>query len=119
LAVSVAVVDGAGRTKLVERMDGAGWFSPEIALAKAVGAAAFRADGETLMERFNGKELFANSLSSLSGGKIVLGQGGCVIRSGGLVIGAVGVSGAKSEEDADCARAGIAALESVARDPQA
>ena len=108
LSVSVAVVDAAGHIKSIVRMDGAGWFSPEIALGKARAAAAFRADTEDVLDRLREKEVFANSLAPLSGGKVVLGEGGCIIRTEDAVIGAIGVSGARSEQDAVCARAGIA-----------
>lgn len=112
LHISVAVVDPAGHTKLLSRMDGGGWLSPEIALAKAVTAAAFRRDTVELVERLRGKEMFAGGLTPLTNGKIIVAEGGCVVRDGGDVIGAVGVSGARSDEDALCAAAGIAALES-------
>lgn len=110
LRVSVAVVDHAGHVKQLVRMDGAGWFSSEIALGKAVTAAAFRRDTAELVDRFRDKAVFATALTPLSQGRIIVGEGGCVVRDGDDVVGAVGVSGARSDEDADCAAAGIAAL---------
>jgi uncharacterized protein GlcG (DUF336 family) len=103
-------VDPSGRVKHLSRMDGAGWFSPEIAMGKAVASAAFRADTADLVRRFQGKDVFTNSLSPLSGGRMVIGQGGCIIRDANGILGAIGVSGATSEQDEICARAGIASL---------
>jgi uncharacterized protein GlcG (DUF336 family) len=110
IAISVAVVDPAGHVRLIARMDGAGWFSPEIALGKAVAAAAFRADTNELNSRFDGKEVFATSLTPLSGGRLIVAEGGCVVRDEHGVLGAVGVSGATSSHDVACARAGIESL---------
>jgi uncharacterized protein GlcG (DUF336 family) len=110
VSVSVVVVDPSGRVQHLSRMDGAGWFSPEIAMGKAVASAAFRADTVELVRRFEGKDVFTNSLAPLSEGRIVIAQGGCIIRGEGGILGAVGVSGATGEQDEICARAGIAGL---------
>ena len=51
---------------------------------------------------------FINALNAMTGGRVVPLAGGVLIRNGdGLIVGAVGVSGAKPEEDAICARAGV------------
>lgn len=112
IPISVAIVDAAGRIRQVSRMDNAGWFSAEIALGKAVAAVAFRRDTDAMLDRLKGKEIFATALSSLSGGTLILGQGGCVVTlsPNDEVIGGVGVSGGSSEQDALCARAGIDAF---------
>ena len=50
----------------------------------------------------------ARALNAMTGGRVVPLAGGVLIRNGdGVIVGAVGVSGAKPEEDAVCARAGI------------
>jgi uncharacterized protein GlcG (DUF336 family) len=110
IAISVAVVDPSGRVQHLARMDGAGWFSPDIALAKAVASAAFRADTADLVHRFQGRDAFTSSISSVSGGRLIIGSGGCVIRNRGSIVGAVGVSGATAEQDERCARAGVSSL---------
>lgn len=108
--VSVAVVDPAGHVKQIARMDGAGWFSPDSAIAKARAATAFRRDSLEAAQIFSGREAYAGALTPLSGGRLILGQGGCIIKDGDEVVGAVGVSGASAGEDELCARAGIGQL---------
>jgi uncharacterized protein GlcG (DUF336 family) len=48
-------------------------------------------------------------LAAASGGRIVTNPGGVLIRDGGDVVGAVGISGDTSDKDEACAVAGIAA----------
>jgi uncharacterized protein GlcG (DUF336 family) len=111
VAITVAVVDAGGHLKELSRMDGAGWLSVDIAIGKAYGAAAFRRDTEEMLKRLEGKEVFATAVTSLSGGKAILGQGGFIVRNAAEEsIGAVGVSGATSEQDAACGQAGVDAL---------
>jgi uncharacterized protein GlcG (DUF336 family) len=114
VAITVAVVDAGGHLKELSRMDGAGWLSVDIAVGKAYGAAAFRRDTEEMLNRLAGKEVFATAVTSLSGGRAILGQGGFVVRDNDEEsIGALGVSGATSEQDAECGRAGVDALKTV------
>lgn len=110
LGISVAVVDAAGHIKSLVRMDSAGWLSPDIAHAKAYATAGFRRDTELMLQRLKGKEVFATALTSMSGGKVLLGQGGCLVMDGDEIIGAVGISGATSEQDAECAQAAVDSL---------
>lgn len=110
ICVSVAVVDAEGHLKQISRMDNAGWFSPEIALAKARAATAFRRDTSELGQRFGTSPFFAHALSPISGGKLMLADGGLVVRRGDEVIGGVCVSGATVEQDLECARAALAVL---------
>lgn len=88
-------------------MDNCGWLAPDIALAKAYATAGFRRDTEPMLQRLKGKEVFATALTSMSGGKVLLGQGGVLVTEDNEIIGAVGVSGATSEQDAECAQAGV------------
>ncbi|MPZ69217.1 MAG: heme-binding protein [Actinobacteria bacterium] len=110
IGITVAVVDAAGHIRHLARMDDAGWLSPDIAIAKAYATAGFRRDTEQMLQRLKGKEVFATALTSMSGGKVLLGQGGCLVMDGDEIIGAIGVSGATSEQDAECAQAGVAGL---------
>ena len=102
--VSIAVVDEAGTLWHMERMDGAGLQSPEVALQKARTAALSKnptkAFEEMVKER-PGMLLFP--------GRLPL-QGGLPIMHNGECIGGVGVSGVKSHEDEVIAAAGIKAL---------
>lgn len=108
IAVSVVVLDANGHTKLVHRMDGAGWFTPRIASGKAFTATAFRRDSADMAERFAGDALFAGGFAALSDGQMIIGPGAVVLRSGQEVAGAVAVSGGRPEQDVVCAQAGRA-----------
>lgn len=90
---AIVVVDGAGHLAGVLRMDNALWVTPEIALAKAITAAAFRAPTAELEERWKERPLFATSIVGLGPGRFVVGKGAVPIIEDGKVIGAVGVSG--------------------------
>jgi glc operon protein GlcG len=110
LKVTVAVVDEGGLLKALGRMDGAPPLSAQIAEAKAVGAALWHRDGDQLASVQESRAAFFASVSALTRLPIVPADGSVVIRSGDAVLGAVGVSGAKPEEDRACAEAGIAAV---------
>jgi glc operon protein GlcG len=96
--VAIAVVDDAGHLVACERMDGALWVTPEIARAKANAAAAFRATTLDLEERFSKRMLFADNVAGLGDYRFVFGKGGVPIVADGVVVGAVGVSGAVPAE---------------------
>jgi glc operon protein GlcG len=105
-AVTIAIVDDGGHLLWLQRLDGAAPISAQIAPAKARTAALGRRESRDYEEMINGPRtafLSAPGLEGmLEGGVPVLVQGQCV--------GAVGVSGVKASEDAQIARAGIAAL---------
>ena len=105
-AVTIAVVDDGGHLLWLQRHDGAPPISAQLAPAKARTAALGRRDSRIYEEMINGPRaafLSAPGLEAmLEGGVVVMVEGHCV--------GAVGVSGVKSSEDAQIARAGIAAL---------
>ena len=109
--VTVAVVDEGGLLKALGRMDGAPPLSAQIAEAKAVGAArvAPRRRSARLRAGPAGAPSSGRSASS-PGCRLIPADGSVVIRDGGTVLGAVGVSGAKPEEDRECAEAGVAAI---------
>jgi uncharacterized protein GlcG (DUF336 family) len=90
---AIVVVDSAGHIAGAIRMDNALWVTPEIALAKAVTSAAFRATSAEIEERWKGRPLFADSIIGLGPGRFVVGKGAVPIIEAGKVIGAVGVSG--------------------------
>jgi len=104
-AVSIAVVDDGGHLWWLQRLDGAAPISAEIAPAKARTAALGRRDSKAYEDRINqGRVAF---LSAPMQGML---EGGVPIMVGGECVGAVGVSGVLSSEDAQIARAGIAAV---------
>lgn len=105
-AVSFAIVDDGGFVLWQQRMDGAAPISTEIAPAKARTAALGRRESRIYEEIVNNGRVSFLSAPRIEG----LLEGGVPIMKDGQCLGAVGVSGVKSSEDAQVARAGIAAL---------
>ncbi|MGN6578448.1 MAG: heme-binding protein [Bordetella sp.] len=104
-AVTIAVTDDGGHLLGLLRGDGAAPVSSHIAPAKARTAAMGRRESKVYEDIINqGRYSF---LSAPLDGML---EGGVPVVADGQVIGAVGVSGVKSTEDAEIARAGIAAL---------
>ncbi len=105
-AVTIAIVDDGGHLLWLQRLDGAAPVSAHIAPGKARTAAMGRRESRVYEEMINqGRFSFLSAPgleSLLEGGVPILVQGQCV--------GAVGVSGVKSTEDVQIAKAGIAAL---------
>ena len=107
IRVTVAVVDEGGLLIALSRMDGAPPLSPQIAEAKAVGAAMLYRDGGGLADLARDRPGFFSVADRLARVPIVPGLGSVLIRREGLVLGAVGVSGGKPEQDLACAEAGV------------
>ncbi|AEF90654.1 heme-binding protein [Delftia sp. NA_296.1] len=105
-AVSIAIADDGGHLLWLQRLDGAAPASAHIAPAKAHAAALGRKESRLYEEMINGGRTAYLSVPALQG----LLEGGVPITSEGHCLGAVGVSGVKPAEDAEVARAGIAAL---------
>ena len=110
LRVTVAVVDEGGLLQALGRMDGAPPLSAQIAEAKAVGAALWHRDGDQLASVQSDRAAFFATVSSMVRVPLVPADGSVVIRDGDKVLGAVGVSGARPEQDRACAEAGLAAV---------
>ncbi len=104
--VTIAVVDDGGHLLWLQRLDGAAALSAHIAPAKAHTAALGRRESKAYEEVINGGRSSFLSVPALSG----MLEGGVPIMKDGHCLGAIGVSGVKSTEDAQIARAGIAAL---------
>lgn len=105
-AVTIAIVDDGGHPLWLQRLDGAPAISAHIAPAKAHTAALGRRDSKGYEDVINGGRTAFLSAPSMQG----MLEGGVAIIKGGQCLGAVGVSGVKSTEDAQVARAGIAAI---------
>lgn len=105
-AVSIAIVDDGGHLLWLTRLDGAAPVSSHIAPAKAHTAALGRRESKVYEDMINQGRVSFLSAPLLEG----LLEGGVPILVDGQCVGAVGVSGVKSVEDAQIARAGIAAL---------
>ena len=105
-AVTIAIVDDGGHLLWLQRLDGAAPISAHIAPAKANTAALGRRESKVYEDMINGGRVSFLSAPDLKG----LLEGAVPILKDGQCLGAVGVSGVKSTEDAQIARAGIAAL---------
>ncbi|HEY6896189.1 MAG TPA: heme-binding protein [Rhodocyclaceae bacterium] len=103
--VVIVVVDDAGYPLTLDRLDNTQRPSVDIAVGKARTAALFRRPSAALEDTINKGR---NAFLSVDG--YVFLQGGIPIVVGGDVIGAVGVSGVKSEQDEQVAKAGAAAV---------
>ena len=105
-AVTIAIADDGGHLLWLQRLDGAAPISAEIATAKARTAAVGRRESKVYEDMINQGRTAFLSAPSLRG----MLEGAVPIMVDGQCVGAVGVSGVKSSEDAQTARAGIAAL---------
>lgn len=105
-AVSIAIVDDGGHLLSYQRLDGAPAISAHIAPAKANTAALGRRESKVYEDVINGGRFSFLSAPDIKG----MLEGGVPIMKDGQCLGAVGVSGVKSSEDAQIAKAGIAAI---------
>ena len=108
IKVSVAVCDAGGRLVALNRMDGAIWAGAYGSQGKAVASAAFGRPSGELAERAD--QPTPRGIAAAEGGHMIMGQGAVPIIRNGLIDGACGVGGGTSQQDEDCARAGIARL---------
>jgi uncharacterized protein GlcG (DUF336 family) len=104
-AVAIAIVDDGGHLMWFQRLDGVAPISSHIAPAKAKTAAMGRRETKIYEDIVNNGRTSFVTVPYIDG----LLEGGVPIVYEGQVIGAVGVSGVKSEQDAQIAKAGIAA----------
>jgi glc operon protein GlcG len=105
-AVTIAIVDDGGHLLWLQRLDGAAAVSAHIAPAKAQTAALGRRESKVYEDVINGGRYSFLSAPTIQG----MLEGGVPIMKDGQCLGAVGVSGVKSSEDAQIARAGMAAI---------
>ena len=104
--VTIAIVDDGGHLLNLNRLDGAPAISSHIAPAKAHTAALGRRESKIYEDVINGGRVSFVTAPDVKG----MLEGGVPIMKDGQCIGAVGVSGVKSSEDAQIAKAGIAAI---------
>jgi glc operon protein GlcG len=103
----VAIVDTAGELVYFEKMDDAQNGSVKVAVAKARSAALFKRPTKA----------FQDALTATDDGLRILGLDGAVPVEGGVplvvdgqIVGAIGVSGGTSQQDGECAKAGVGAV---------
>jgi uncharacterized protein GlcG (DUF336 family) len=108
--LSVVVLDAGGHVQAFEREDGAAPGRFDIARGKAYGAVMLGMAGTAQMARAEQQHYFMTAVNGLFGGSVVPVPGGVLVRDKrGAVIGAVGVTGDTSDNDAIAAMAGIEA----------
>lgn len=104
--LSVAVCDAGGHLLAFNRMERAIWISATVAQGKSVAATGFGRPSGAL----SADSPVIQALVATQGGRMVVAQGALPIYRDGDLIGAIGGSGGTSQEDEDCARAGMEAL---------
>ncbi|HEX8613466.1 MAG TPA: heme-binding protein [Telluria sp.] len=105
-AVTIAICDDGGHLLSLQRLDGAAPLSSHIAPSKAKTAALGRRESKVYEDIINNGRTAFLTVPFVEG----MLEGGVPVIVDGHVIGAVGVSGVKSDQDAQIAKAGIAAL---------
>ena len=108
--VSVAIMDAAGHPVLIARGKAEAWHGPYMAAGKARLAAAFRKPTADLMEQWQDRPLFAQSLVEIIPGGVTLNKGGYPIFKKSACIGAIGVGGGSPDVDDAIARATVESL---------
>jgi uncharacterized protein GlcG (DUF336 family) len=113
--LTVTVLDPGGHPIVVKREDHAGILRPGIAHAKAWGCLGMGHGGGQIVRHADRNPAFFTALTAISGGRIASSRGGVLIRnSDGMLLGAVGVSGDRPDNDEKAALAGIASVGLVA-----
>lgn len=116
--LTVVVLDDGGNLKAFKREDGPGAaLRPQIAYGKAFGAVGMGLASRLLEKRAMERPYFIDAVAGASGGRLVPAAGGVLIRDAdNEIIGAVGISGDTSDNDAICGIAGIEAASLTADD---
>ena len=104
-AVTIAIVDDSGAALLLERLDGAGAISAQVAMGKAQTSALTKRPSKFFEDRVKERPGFVTFPTPG-----VMFQGGVPIVHQGECVGAIGVSGVQSHEDEQVAQAGVTAL---------
>lgn len=107
--LTAAVLDAGGHLVVLERDDGSEFLRVDIAQAKAWGALGMGLPTRVIYERMDHFGDFFNALSAVSRGRMIPAPGGVLVRRDGQIVGAVGVSGDRSDVDEQAAVAAIEA----------
>ncbi len=109
-AVSIIVVNAAGIPILLEKNGEPAAFTSVVAEGKAAGSAFTGRDSAMLAQMQERVPAMISAMIARQGGRFLALQGAVALIQDGEIVGAVGVSGATSEEDEQIAKAGAAAL---------
>ncbi|MBI3453223.1 MAG: heme-binding protein [Rhodospirillales bacterium] len=104
--VCIAIVDDGGNLLYFERADGTQLGSIGVSMGKARTALLFKRPSKALEDAVAGGRAAMMTLSP----EVVTVEGGVPLVYGGNVVGAIGVSGVQSAQDAQIARAGAEVL---------
>jgi uncharacterized protein GlcG (DUF336 family) len=115
VAVSIAVVDNRGDVVALARLDGARYFTADIARGKAIVSATVGQTSAALAEM--GSSPIFQRINGMNQNRMIFHQGAVPVTQDGKLIGAIGVSGASSTQDEEIASAGAAALEHIPIEP--
>jgi len=107
--LAIIVLDAGGHALAFEREDGSSPGKIEIAMSKAYGCVMLGMPGSALMARAETQAYFMTAANGAYGGKLLPVPGGVLVLRDGAVVGAVGVTGDTSENDAAVAVVGIEA----------
>ena len=107
--LSVAVLDAGGNLLAFAREDGASPGRFEIARGKAYGCVMLGMPGSAILARAEQQSYFVAALNGAYDGKFIPVPGGVLVMQGDAVVGAVGVTGDTSDNDAAVAVVGIEA----------
>jgi uncharacterized protein GlcG (DUF336 family) len=107
LKLAFAVVDAGGHLVASQRMDGAPWITPEVALGKAWTAAAWGTPSAAQGDKMKELHAFSAAISAATHGRFTPQIGGLPILVDGEVVGAMGASGASGAEDEAVVRAAL------------
>lgn len=106
--LSCVVVDSRGDLVAVTRMDGARYFTTDVARGKALTSATFGRPSAEMIQ-FGSTPMFQN-FNTAAQGRLYPIQGALPIQKNNQTIGAMGCSGASSQQDEDAVRAALAAF---------
>lgn len=109
--LSVAVLDAGGHLVAFRRQDRSSILRPQIAQGKAATALAMGVSSRNVAETAAQRPTFVAALSAIAPAGIIPAAGGVLVAdAGGIIVGAVGVTGDTSDNDETCALAGVAAI---------
>ena len=108
IKVCVAVCDAGGRLTSFGKMDGAFWAGVYGSQGKAVASVAFARPSGVMQERADSPVV--RGINQAEGGHLIMSQGGVPLIRDGAPVAACGVGGGTSQQDEDCAQAGIDAV---------
>jgi glc operon protein GlcG len=108
--VVVSIIDDGGNLMYLERKDGTQLASSEIAVGKARAALYFKRPSKALEDTINGGANPARISVMTLNQNVVMVDGGLLLMYQGQIVGAIGVSGVTSAQDAQVAKAGVDVL---------